>query len=119
MIDKWPENPVAPAPIDDQEAMAIKAIQMGVANAGQQQMALKAIVQKMAGTYDVSFRPGGAEGSRLTDFAEGKRWVGQQILNALNRKFATQMETTDGRRTSPRAAGRRNPKPDRTDPGTG
>lgn len=58
---------------------SIKSLAAGVANEGQQKHALDLIINRIAGTYDMSFRPG-LEGGRATDFAEGKRHVGNQIV---------------------------------------
>ncbi|MCC6172066.1 MAG: hypothetical protein IT481_08560 [Gammaproteobacteria bacterium] len=63
--------------------MALKALQAGNANSGQQQMALRWIVAAAAGTYDQPFRPG-AGGDRDTAFACGRMFVGQQIVKQLN-----------------------------------
>lgn len=64
-----------------------KALDAGVANSGQQKAALTLIIEDLAGTYDLSFRPG-LDGARATDFAEGKRHVGSQIVRFLNRSPA-------------------------------
>lgn len=112
-------NPHEPPALDEHELLAFKAIAEGVASANQQRIALKTIVQKFAGTYDMSYRPGGPEGVRATDFAEGKRFVGTRILEAIARPMPTsQPEKPDARRSeaSPDAAdatraGRRNTKP--------
>ena len=44
------------------------------------------IIQVLCATYDMSYRPGGEEGRRDTDFAEGKRSVGNQIVKLLKVK---------------------------------
>lgn len=69
-----------PVDYEDADIYAIRALAAGVANEGQQKRALEWIINKAAGTYDLSFRPGGAEGARETDFAEGRRFVGSQIV---------------------------------------
>ena len=77
-----PGPPVeAPAPCDDAEHYALKALQAGNATAGQQQTALKWIIEKAAGTYDLPFRPGDPYD---TTFACGRMFVGQQIVHQLN-----------------------------------
>lgn len=115
-------HPHEPPPLEDHELLALKAMAAGVASANQQLIALKTIVQKFAGTYDMSYRPG-PDGSRATDFAEGKRFVGSRILEAIDRAMPTsQPEKPDARRSenpgggsvAPAAAeraGRRHPKP--------
>ena len=69
-----------PADYEDADIYAIRALAAGNATEGQQKRALEWIIHKAAGTYDLSFRPGGAEGARETDFAEGRRFVGSQIV---------------------------------------
>jgi len=76
-------QPWEPPPADEQDVRAIKALAAGVASEGQQRIALAWIINRAAGTYDLSFRPG-PEGSRLTDFAEGKRFVGLQLVRLIN-----------------------------------
>ena len=66
--------------VDEADINAIKALAAGVANEGQQKRALDLIIYRIAGTYDLSFRPGGTDGDRVTCFAEGKRHVGNQIV---------------------------------------
>ena len=62
---------------------AIQALMSGTAEEHQQQLAMKWIIETLCGTYDMSFR---ADNIRETDFAEGKRYVGNQIvkLSKLN-----------------------------------
>lgn len=45
-------------------------------------MALRWIIETAAGTYDMSFRAG-PDGERETTFAEGRRFVGNQIIKQL------------------------------------
>jgi hypothetical protein len=72
-------QPWHPAPYDEADVYAIKALVAGVANEGQQKRALGWIINTLCGTYDLSFRPGDG-GDRDTVFAEGKRHVGMQIV---------------------------------------
>jgi hypothetical protein len=65
------------------EWRALLALQAGNASEGQQRMALKWIVEKASGYYEISFR-GGPDGARDTDFMEGRRFVGQQIVKQFN-----------------------------------
>lgn len=71
----------APARHELPDAAAIKALQSGTATADQQQRALKWIIEEACRTYDLSFRP---QSSRETDFAEGRRFVGLEIVKLLN-----------------------------------
>lgn len=54
----------------------------GKASDGQQRLALKWIIERLCGTYDLSYRP---DSERDTVFAEGKRRVGLQLIHELNR----------------------------------
>lgn len=60
---------------------AIQALANGTADAAQQKRALKWIIHQVCCTYDLSYRPG--ENSE-TVFAEGKRFVGLQLVKALH-----------------------------------
>lgn len=62
---------------------ALQSLENGTAMPHQQQRALKYIVETLAATYDLSYRPGGQDGSRASDFAEGRRFVGLQIVKLL------------------------------------
>ena len=73
-------GPWLPAKYDDTITSAVKALNAGVASAGQQQTALKWIIETVCGTYDMSYRP---ESDRDTVFAEGKRFVGNQLVKQL------------------------------------
>jgi len=75
----------APAEWEDADAAALQALQRGDANEHQQQRALKFIVEKLAGAYDLSYRPD----SDQTVFAEGKRFVGLQIVKLLHLQVST------------------------------
>lgn len=77
--------PWEPLEIDEYEIRALKAVANGVASDAQQKRAIEVIVHKFAGTYDQSFRPG-PDGHRATDFAEGKRFVGNRIVHTLKRQ---------------------------------
>lgn len=65
------------------DVQAFQALERGAATEGQQKRALAWIIQQAAGTYDQSYRPGGEEGRRDSDFAEGRRFVGNQIVKLL------------------------------------
>jgi len=78
--DKKPAGPWTPPGYDVVDVQAIQALVRGDATADQQQRALRWIIEQAAGTYDQSFWPGGEDGRRNTDFAEGRRFVGNQIV---------------------------------------
>lgn len=71
-----------PPVYDDATCAALRAIAGGTATAGQQRAVLDWIVNKAAATYDLSYRPG-ADGDRDTAFAEGRRFVGLQIVKLM------------------------------------
>lgn len=80
---KKPISPAAahrPAEYEEADIYAIRALAAGNANESQQKRALDWIIHRAAGTYDLSYRPGGPEGDRETVFAEGRRFVGSQIV---------------------------------------
>ena len=62
------------------DVAALQAMRCGEANADQQQRAMEFILDAICDRNGMSFRPGGAEGARETDFAEGRRFVGNQIV---------------------------------------
>lgn len=71
------------------EAYALQALEKGEATSEQQIKALKWIVEKLCGTYDLSYRP---DSSRDTDFALGKQFVGLQIVRFIKTNLATYKE---------------------------
>jgi hypothetical protein len=71
-VDPW-----KPPHWDKADASAIQALMSGNAQPHQQKRALAYIIESLCGTYDMSFRP---TGDRDTCFAEGKRFVGNQIV---------------------------------------
>jgi hypothetical protein len=70
----------APAPYDKDILMAVRAVIAGKANEGQQQTAMDWIINQASNYYDLSYRSGGEDGRRATDFHEGRRFVGAQIV---------------------------------------
>lgn len=73
----------APADYEDADVMAWKALARGDANEFQQQRALQWLVATAARTYDASYRTG-PHGDRATAFAEGRRFVGLQVVKLVN-----------------------------------
>jgi hypothetical protein len=78
----WPWSPVTK--FEDADVFALQAIAAGNASAGQQQRALAFIREAICEDRRLSFMPGGEDGRRASDFAEGKRFVGIQIQRFLN-----------------------------------
>ena len=76
-----PHAPYRPPPYDLADVHAIRAVASGTADIDQQKRAVRWIVEQAAGTYQPSFRP---EGDRETCFAEGRRFVGLQVVKLVN-----------------------------------
>lgn len=74
--------PWKPPPWEPADASALQALNAGTADKNQQKRALDWIIDHGAATYDLSYRPGVA-GERDTSFAEGRRFVGLQIVKLL------------------------------------
>ena len=74
-----PDRPWHLMRLDDADIFAVQAVAQGVANEAQQQRAYDLIVRTLCETDRMTFWPGGEDGRRATDFAEGKRWVGLQL----------------------------------------
>lgn len=67
------------------EAYALQALERGEATPEQQQKALNWLVNKMCLTYDMSYRP---DSDRDSAFAEGRRFVGLQIVRFIKTNLA-------------------------------
>lgn len=78
-----------PAIYDKTVLMAIRACIAGKANEGQQQMAMDWIITKASNLYDMSYREG--DGA-ATAFAEGRRFVGNQIVKMLREETLKAVE---------------------------
>lgn len=77
-------NRAAPVPwktdLTDEQEAALRALYTGTANEGQQKTAFNAIVQGICETNGLGWNP---ESERISDFAQGKRYVGLRILSVL------------------------------------
>ena len=83
-------QPHLPPDHDEEVVAAVRAVQQCVANAAQQQTFWRYLmyVTGVSDEFnDLSYRPGGEEGRRATDFAEGKRFVGLMIRKLLRSEF--------------------------------
>lgn len=87
-------GPFLPAHYEISDVAAIQALLAGTADQYQQQRALKWIIEVACGTYDLSFRPGAQEGERDTTFAEGRRFVGLNIVK-LTRLNVSRMRSNE------------------------
>lgn len=76
-VTKQPWHPYEWEPAD---AYALQALARGIANDAQQKRALDWVIRS-AGTYDSTFYVGQHDAS---DFAQGARHVGLQIVKLLN-----------------------------------
>lgn len=88
-------NPWMPAHYTNSQAASIQALARGDADSGQQQMALKWIVENLCGTYDMVYRP---QGDRDTVFAAAKQFVGQQIVKATKLNLNALSKESDNAR---------------------
>ena len=75
----WLPADYVPAQIE-----AMKAVYRGEADAFQQRQVLDWIINSAAGAYELSFRSDADGGERETAFAEGRRFVGMQIVKLVN-----------------------------------
>ena len=87
-----PDDPRMPAAHDDRDIAALKALKAGGASANQQQRALEWIVHCAARTYVNTF----SGDSALSDYAQGKRAVGLEIVKLLNSKTTNQDDSEHG-----------------------
>jgi hypothetical protein len=78
-------DPWKPAEWEPADVSALQALHRGNATPDQQKRALDYIINTVAGTYDLSYRP---KSDRDTTFAEGKRHVGLQIVTKLKINLA-------------------------------
>ena len=73
------EDPHKPPEIHSHHAGAVQALIRGDCPEHLQQDFMGWLINDVCGTYDLSYRPGS---QRATDFAEGKRFVGLQLVLA-------------------------------------
>lgn len=69
-----------PAEWEVADAGALQALARGDAEPHQQKRALDWLITKAAMTYEQSFMP---DNARVTDFVEGRRSVGNQVVKLL------------------------------------
>jgi hypothetical protein len=81
--------------LEDPRVAAIRALSTGTANAGQQETAWQSILFDFCGIRDLSFRPG-QDGARATDFAEGRRHVGLQLVKTAQLRRVTSKVRGEG-----------------------
>lgn len=74
----WNEPEISKADI-----IAFQRVAQGKGDEFHQKRVIDWLINKGACTYDLSFRPDDVGGDRATAFAEGKRFVGQQVVKLL------------------------------------
>ena len=79
-----------PAKYELGDITAVQAVANGEADAHQQKRALDWIIKQVCWTYELSYRP---ESERDTAFAEGRRFVGLQIVKALHMNTSVMKRT--------------------------
>lgn len=72
-------RPWKPVPYELADVTAIQALYNGTAEEYQQKRAIQWLIEVACATYDQSYYPGD-EGRRDTDFAEGRRFVGNTLV---------------------------------------
>ena len=72
--------PFRNARVTSDVAYAIRGLNAGEATPFQQKLALDWVINEVSRFYDLSFR----DNQKHQDFAEGKRYVAQQIIRVLN-----------------------------------
>jgi hypothetical protein len=77
-------SPWLPPSYELADVDAVRALSNGVANKDQQLRALQWILGAASDRLGMSYFPGGEEGRRNTDFMEGRRFVGNQIVKLIN-----------------------------------
>ncbi len=86
-MSRKPRQPWQLPDIAVEDVYAVQAIAAG--RAGQaEQLRFWAFLQRFTGTGRMTFYPGGEDGRRATDFAEGMRFVGDQMRRLNNLKPA-------------------------------
>lgn len=73
--------PWYPPAYEPADINAIKGLVAGTASPEQQQRAIKWIIENACATYELSYRP---TSDRDTSFAEGRRFVGLEIVKLLH-----------------------------------
>ena len=86
------QSPAVPAEWELADADAIQALMRGDADEGQQQRAVKWIVEQAAGTYQFHYYAG----DRDTAFALGRAFVGQQIVKMTKMNLSVLRRSKNG-----------------------
>lgn len=73
-----------PADYSFADVVAVQAVARGDASPDQQRRALDWVINTAAGAYEISYRSDRDGGDRETAFAEGRRFVGLQVVKLVN-----------------------------------
>lgn len=98
------EQPALPWQLPALEAAdiyAVQALERGNASAAQQQR-ISDLVRRLSAYERMSFYPGGEDGRRASDFAEGKRWVGVQWARLAHMRPDHRAQTGDAASAEPK-----------------
>lgn len=87
-----------PVGYEQADVYALQALNAGTADPSQQARALRWIIERACETYEVSYRSDRDGGDRETAFAEGRRFVGLQVVKLLNMPpdLAAKLRKPDG-----------------------
>ena len=72
--------PYLPAAYTPGDVLSIQRLAAGTATEEEQKMAFKWIIEKAAGTHNLTYHP---NSERDSDFAQGRRFAGLQIVKLL------------------------------------
>jgi hypothetical protein len=101
-------DPHKPAEYDEGVIMAVRAFADGVANAGQQTTVWNWLLHAVCQVEGMSYRAGGIDAQRATDFAEGKRYCANQLRKMLNPVVLEAERQSQAKKTAPAGRGNRN-----------
>jgi hypothetical protein len=101
-------DPHKPAEYDEATIMAVRAFSDGKANDGQQKTVWNWLLHAVCQVEGMSYRAGGIEAQRATDFAEGRRYVGNQLRKMLNPIVLDAERQSKAKKTAPAGRGNRN-----------
>lgn len=104
MAERRDLGPIAPAEYDEDVIMAVRAFHEGKASQSQQIIVRDWLLNAVCRVDDMSFRLGGEDGRRATDFAEGKRYVANQYRKMLNPVTLMALRRATGKRRGTTAA---------------
>jgi hypothetical protein len=81
-VSEQPALPWQLPRVEPADIFAVQALERGNASEAQQRR-IYDLVRRLTACERMTFYPGGEDGRRASDFAEGKRWVGDQWRRLL------------------------------------